>query len=106
MAVGVSKNRGYQSLVVWQKSMDLVTEIYRVTRTFPKEELYGLVNQLRRAAVSVPSNLAEGYSRNSRSELHYFVGQSRGSIAEVETQLQIAGNLNYLNAENINRTAR
>jgi len=77
--------------------MELVTEIYRVTRTFPKDELYGLTSQLRRAAVSVPSNLAEGYSRNSPKELHQFIGHARGSLAEVETQIEIAQNLGYVN---------
>jgi four helix bundle protein len=79
--------------------MELVTEIYRVTGTFPKHELYGLVSQIRRAAVSVPSNLAEGYGRNSRNEFHHFIGQARGSLAEVETQIEIARNLGYVNAE-------
>jgi len=91
--------RGHKDLVAWQKAMSLVTEIYSVTGTFPKEELYGLVSQLRRAAVSVPSNLAEGYGRNSRNELHHSVGQARGSLAEVETQIEIAKNLNYVSEE-------
>jgi four helix bundle protein len=79
--------------------MVLVTEIYRLTKSFPKEGLYGLTSQLRRAAVSVPSNLAEGYSRNSRNELHHFVGQARGSLAEIETQVEIAKNLAFLSEE-------
>lgn len=79
--------------------MDLVTEIYRVTRTFPKDELYGLIAQLRRAAVSIPSNLAEGHGRNSRNEFRQFIGQARGSLSEVETQLEIAKNLGYIDAE-------
>jgi four helix bundle protein len=87
---------GHRDLAAWQKAMALVTEIYRVTREFPKEELYGLVSQLRRAAVSVPSNIAEGYGRNSRNELHQFVGHARGSLAEVETQIEIAKELGYL----------
>ena len=76
--------------------MELVTEIYRATRSFPKDELYQLVSQLRRAAVSVPSNLAEGHGRNSRKEFHHFIGQARGSLAEVETQVEIAKNLGFL----------
>jgi len=76
--------------------MTLVTEVYQVTRGFPKDELYGLTAQLRRAAVSVPSNLAEGHGRNSRREFHQFVGQARGSLTELETQLEIAANLGYL----------
>jgi len=95
----VVKMRGHRDLIAWQKAMDLVSEIYGVTRAFPKDELYGLVSQLRRAAVSVPSNLAEGYSRNSRNEFHHFVGQARGSLAEIETQVEIARNLGYLSSK-------
>jgi len=91
--------RGHRDLFAWQKAMELVTEIYRLTREFPKDELYGLVSQLRRAAVPVPSNLAEGYGRNSRNEFDHFVGQARGSLAEVETQIEIAKNLGYVSAE-------
>ena len=91
--------QGYRDLIAWQKAMLLVTEIYRITKAFPKEEIYGLTNQLRRAAVSIPSNLAEGCGRNSRNELHHFTGQARGSLLEVETQLQIAANLHYSQAK-------
>ncbi|HVP42827.1 MAG TPA: four helix bundle protein [Terriglobales bacterium] len=92
--------KGHRDLLVWQKSMALVTDIYRVTQSFPQCELYGLTNQIRRAAVSVPSNLAEGHGRTSRKEFHRFVGQARGSLTEVETQLEIARNLNYLTEDN------
>lgn len=88
--------KGHRDLVVWQKAMTLVTDVYQITRGFPKDELYGLTAQLRRAAVSVPSNLAEGHGRNSRKEFHHFVGQARGSLTELETQLEIATNLGYL----------
>ena len=90
---------GHRDLIVWQKAMDIVTQLYKVTRSFPKCELYGLVSQMRRAAVSVPSNIAEGYGRNSRNELHHFVGQARGSLSELETQVEIAKNLGYLEAD-------
>ncbi len=90
---------GHRDLIAWQKAMELVTEIYRVTCAFPRDELYGLTNQLRRAAVSVPSNIAEGYGRNSPNELHHFLGQARGSLAEVETQVEIAKSLGYLDVE-------
>lgn len=90
---------GYRDLVAWRKAMELVTEIYQTTRGFPKDELYGLVSQIRRAAVSVPSNLAEGYGRNSRNEFHHFIGQARGSLLEVETQIEIAKNLGYIASE-------
>ena len=88
--------RGYRDLVVWQKAMELVTDVYRVTSDFPKHEIYGLTGQIRRAAVSVPSNLAEGHGRTSRREFHQFISQARGSLVEVETQLEIARNLGYL----------
>jgi len=95
----VMSMRGHRDLVAWQKAMELVTEIYRTTRNFPREEQCGLVSQLRRAAVSIPSNIAEGYGRNSRNEFHHFVGQARGSLAEVETQIEIAKNLDYVSQE-------
>ena len=88
--------RSYKDLVAWQKAMDLVTAAYRATAKFPKDELFGLTSQLRRAAVSIPSNIAEGQGRLSQKEFRYFLGQSRGSLMEVETQLQIAQNLGYL----------
>lgn len=88
--------KSYKDLKVWSKSMDLVTEIYKVTGKFPKEEIYGLTNQLRRAAVSVPSNIAEGQGRFSRKEFQQFLHHARGSLLEVETQIQIAMNLQYL----------
>ena len=76
-----------------------MTEVYRITRTFPTEELYGLVSQRRRAAVSIPSNPAEGHGRNSRNEFRQFIGQARGSLSEVETQIEIARNLDYVKAD-------
>lgn len=91
--------RGHRDLVAWQKAMELVKEIYRVTHAFPKEELYGLTSQLRRAAVSIPSNLAEGHGRASRREFHVFIGHARGSLLEIETQLEIARDLGYLPAQ-------
>ncbi|MFZ0813912.1 MAG: four helix bundle protein [Candidatus Sulfotelmatobacter sp.] len=91
--------RPYKDLVAWQKSMDLVTATYRATAGFPKDELFGLTSQLRRAAVSIPSNIAEGQGRLSEKEFRYFLGQARGSLMEVETQLQIAENLGYLQKE-------
>jgi four helix bundle protein len=91
--------RSYKDLVAWQKSMDLVTATYRITGGFPRDELFGLTSQLRRAAVSIPSNIAEGQGRLSEKEFRYFLGQARGSLMEVETQLQIAENLGYLQKE-------
>ena len=86
----------YRDLVAWRKGMVLVTEIYRATRDFPLDELYGLTSQLRRAAVSVPSNIAEGQARFSRREFYRFLTLARGSLAEVETQVIIAKDLSYL----------
>jgi four helix bundle protein len=88
--------QSYRDLVAWQKAMKLVTEIYHGTQAFPPEERYGLSNQLRRAAVSVPSNIAEGQARFSRRDFHRFLSIARGSLVEIETQLQIAMNLGYL----------
>jgi four helix bundle protein len=79
--------------------MQFVTDIYHETGGFPREEMYGLTSQLRRAAVSVPSNIAEGHGRRSKKEFHHFVSQARGSLLEVETQLEIARNLGYLSAK-------
>ena len=89
----------YKDLIEWRKAMELVTEIYRATREFPRDELYGLTNQLRRAAVSVPSNIAEGQARFSRKEFRHFLSHARGSLVEVETQLTIAQNPGYLNPQ-------
>jgi len=88
--------RSYRELIVWQKAMTFVTEIYRVTQDFPRSELYGLTSQLRRASVSVPSNIAEGQARFSQKEFHHFLSQARGSLAEIETQISIAKGLRYL----------
>jgi len=95
--------RSYKDLVVWQKSMALVTEVYRASQEFPKEELFGLTSQTRRAAVSVPSNIAEGHARTSKKEFQYFLSNARGSLAELETQLTIAHQLAYINATAINQ---
>ena len=95
--------QSYRDLIAWNKAMDLVTEIYRVTHNFPKEELFGLMSQLRRAAVSIPSNIAEGKGRLSKGEFRQFLGNARGSLAEVETQILIAQNLSYLDETETNR---
>jgi four helix bundle protein len=87
----------YKELTAWQRSMDLVREVYRSTRSFPREELFGLSSQMRRAAVSVPSNIAEGKGRYSRKELIQFLYKARGSLMELETQIIIARDLDYLN---------
>jgi four helix bundle protein len=88
----------YLDLIVWQKAMDLVVEVYRLTQRFPKDELYGLVSQMRRAAVSVPSNIAEGQGRRTRGEFLQFLGQARGSLAELNTQAILALRISLLPA--------
>jgi four helix bundle protein len=87
----------FRDLVVWQKGMVLVNEIYRLSKKFPKDELFGLTSQIRRAAVSIPSNVAEGRGKSSKGEFQQFLHHSMGSLAEVETQVIIAQNLGYLN---------
>lgn len=87
----------HKDLIVWQKSMNLVTLVYKMTNQFPKEEIYGLTSQMRRAAVSIPSNIAEGHGRFSEKELIRFLFISLGSSAELETQLILANNLGFLN---------
>jgi four helix bundle protein len=103
----LSKNslavRSYRDLVVWQKSMFLVKEVYRCTEAFPRTEMFGLVTQLRRAAVSVPSNIAEGQGRLSTGEFKQFLGHARGSLLELETQILIAQDLGYLPVDQIHK---
>jgi four helix bundle protein len=89
----------YKDLIVWQKSVSMVTEVYRATKAFPREETYGLTGQLRRSAISVASNIAEGQGRLSRREFRQFLGHARGSLIEMETQVVIAGNLGYLSRD-------
>lgn len=90
--------RNYQDLDVWKKSIEYVTEIYRMTNCFPDSEKFGLTNQMRRAAISIPSNIAEGASRQYDKEYIQFVYVSLGSLNELNTQLIIASNLKYIDA--------
>lgn len=90
--------RDHKELEVWKISVDLVSEIYGITATFPKEEMYGLTNQIRRSAVSIPSNIAEGAARQTTKEFMQFLYIALGSAAELETQITIAENLRYLKA--------
>ena len=87
--------RDYKDLQVWQKSMELARQIYGATQTFPQEERFGLVAQMRRAAVSVPSNIAEGQARNTTGEFIQFISHAEGSLAELDTQLRLACDLGY-----------
>jgi four helix bundle protein len=88
----------HHRLEVWKRSMNLVTEIYIITAQFPNEEKFGLVSQMRRAAVSIPSNIAEGAARNNRKEFINFLRVAQGSAAELETQLFIAAELNFIDS--------
>lgn len=88
--------QSYKELIVWQKSIQLVTELYSVTEKFPKTEIFGLTSQIRRASVSIPSNIAEGYSRKHKPEYIQFLRIAFGSGAELETQILIAKNLGFL----------
>ncbi|MBE0499763.1 MAG: four helix bundle protein [Campylobacterales bacterium] len=90
--------KNHMDLDVWKKAMHLVEKIYRLSSSFPKEELYGLTSQIRRASVSIPSNIAEGASRNGNKEFIQFLYISLGSTSEVETQLMIANRLNFIDS--------
>jgi four helix bundle protein len=96
-------SESYRDLVAWQKAKALALEIYRCTRKFPRDEVYALSSQMRRAAVSVPSNIAEGKGRHSHKELVQFLYRARGSLLELETQLSIAHDLEYVDTTNFQR---
>jgi four helix bundle protein len=89
-------SRTYRELLVWRKAKQLALLVYRETEGFPKAELFGLTSQIRRAAISIPSNIAEGQGRITRGEFRQFLGHARGSLLELETQLEIAYELGYL----------
>jgi four helix bundle protein len=93
------KAQSYQDLILWQKAMDLAELIYKSTSGFPKEEIYGITFQMRRSAISIPSNIAEGRSRNTKGEFLQFLGISKGSLSELETQVLLSVRLNYLTVE-------
>jgi four helix bundle protein len=89
-------SKDFKDLIVWQKAMELVAEVYRVVKKLPKEELYALSDQIRRSAISIPSNIAEGQGRNSMKEFNQFLAIAKGSKAELETQLLLCVKVNYL----------
>lgn len=95
----MSKIQSFRDLLIWQKSMDLSLAVYRETMGFPQEERYGLTSQVRRSAVSVPSNITEGYGRQSRTDYNRFLEIGRGSLYELQTQLELARELDNLEAE-------
>ena len=92
----------YKNLIIWQKSIKLVTYIYKITKKLPREELYNLTSQIRRSAISIPSNIAEWHGRNWRKEYKQFLGIARWSAMELETQLIIAKELKYINDNEFN----
>ena len=97
--------KSYKELFVWQRAIELVKEIYSITKSFPKDELYGLTSQMRRATISIPSNIAEGYQRKNRKEYLQFLRIAYGSAAELETQLIISkemySNISFSKAESL-----
>ncbi len=93
----------FRDLLVWQKSMTLVTEIYLLTNFFPKDEVYGLTSQIRRSAISIPSNISEGYGREGNKDYLKFLNIAISSLFEIQTQLEIAYNLKYLNEIQFNK---
>ena len=93
----------HKDLDVWKRSVEFVTSVYEITKTFPKDEVYGLTNQIRRAAVSIPSNIAEGAGRNHDKEFIQFLYIALGSCTELETQLIISGNLKYVNSDKLDK---
>ena len=92
----------YRDLIVWQKSIVLVTEVYKISKEFPNDETYGLTSQIRRCAVSIPSNIAEGYGRNSTNDYIHFLRIATGSLYELQTQMEIALNLHYIEKSKFN----
>jgi four helix bundle protein len=94
--------KSYRDLVAWQKAMDLVTAVYRASARFPHSEIYGLTSQLRRASVSIPSNIAEGQGRFGAAEFRHFLRQANGSLMELETQIFIAERLDYITSDEAN----
>jgi four helix bundle protein len=103
--MGFEHMPGYRELKVWNMSMELAQEIYLLTENFPKREVYSLTDQIRRSVVSIPSNIAEGHERDTTKEYLRFLSISRGSLGELDTQLQLAVRLNYLDQykfENLN----
>lgn len=93
------ETQGFKQLTVWQKAYELALEIYKFSKAFPKEEIYGLTSQMRRAAVSIPANIAEGYERKNRKEYLQFLYIAKGSTGEVETYLSLARDLGYLSSQ-------
>ena len=93
--------QSFKDLIVWQKAMEMASEVYSITKQLPKEEIFSLASQIRRAAVSVPSNIAEGYGRDSKKEYLHFLSIANGSVCELETQLLLCVHIHYLSEQDI-----
>jgi four helix bundle protein len=102
MQTAKSKSRSFRDLEVWKLSMELAKELYTLTSKFPPSENFGLTNQIRRAAVSIPANIAEGQGRNSSKEFRQFLSIGLGSLAELETQLILSKEISYMTSEELN----
>jgi len=94
-----SSIKSHRDLIAWQKAMNLTEKVYDLARSFPKEEIYGLTSQIRRCAVSIPANIAEGQGRRSKKEFQQFLGHARGSLLELDTHLELALRFGYINSE-------
>jgi four helix bundle protein len=97
----MSVAKTYKELLIWQLGVKMVISVYKLTESFPKEEIYALTNQIKRASVSIPSNIAEGFGRKTDKSFNHFLNISRGSLYELETQLIIAKELNFISDENL-----
>ena len=93
--------KSYKELLIWQKGIQIVLKVYKLTHSFPKDEIYALTSQLKRASVSIPSNIAEGFGRQTDKSFNHFLNISRGSLNEIETQLIIAKELGFIQDENL-----
>lgn len=101
VAESKKKVKSYKDLLVWRKAISLVKRIYQLTQSFPDTEKFGLISQMRRAAISIPSNIAEGQARHTRKEFVQFLSHSEGSVAELETQVILSVELGYCNSADI-----
>jgi four helix bundle protein len=95
----MSRPKSFRELIAWQKAMALARQVYLLTANMPGREVYGLVSQIRRAAVAIPSNIAEGYGRLTDTQFRHFLGNARGSLCELQTQLELAADLGYMSRE-------
>ena len=100
----MNSDKPHRNLIAWQKTMDLAVAIYEVTRKFPREEIYALTSQLRRAAISAPSNIAEGAADRTKKQFYNYLSNSIGSLNEIDTQLELGRRLGYLSKEEYDRT--